>query len=768
PATRSHLERPWQVELKLPDGKIKTYWCNPRLWNLYGGHSVGPNVLQCALMAVEAFLLEFGKKDSFNLEEWLTYLLRETNNVAVVAVVASVAMAYPVRAGRAAVSLLTNKDLIRMDFARSIQEMHSPVLSFPMQGALEKILVNERKASHKLPHRRNSLEILALQLQMGPLRPDVAAILDAYKEALPPIEEQNEDDKLWRIALHRMDIRVFRPQEAPPPSATKAADSPEQPPADNRVMFAPGPLEPDLQEIVDEAVPGQDRFVSITALFLWGEKAFRNEPGSGDDWQEKLILAKVPATADDVRWPGDTWAFEGPIFVAAVCVRDHWADLNPKDREWCTEKLLAAVKEDADASDFATRMSGAAFDSASRAALVLPLILSDGVDAATEDRILKALVTACTHPNDKVAISAASGIGRHLGKTHPHIVQGFVGLFSRQAKRLAELGAIEVKRPYTERRPHEVIQQEVRAEIRLVEHWTIPCTPGELASVPTKGWLASQAYKAIMAMLLPCPTEPLALRAFQQVAAMLSAMWRDERDDRGHRDYHFESDCEDYLAHFARKLPIEQALQVIDPVLTNIDKSPKEVASFVKDLVIAEDNAETTGSFWPLWSELASRILKAPWLSDLEQRYPRDEGLLREMFLGLKWNEGVTHWHCLEGHSQLIDDFFEKLPAVAVVFSGFLKFLYDIGERSLPNAFLLLERKLRAGTASKILSDSNVVFYLETILRRYVYGKPDALKQHHSLRNAVLYLLDQLIDAGSSTAYRMRDDFVTPGSSPAP
>jgi len=70
----------------------------------------------------------------------------------------------------------------------------------------------------------------------------------------------------------------------------------------------------------------------------------------------------------------------------------------------------------------------------------------------------------------------------------------------------------------------------------------------------------------------------------------------------------------------------------------------------------------------------------------------------------------VTHWHCLDGHSKLIDNFFEKLPAVAVVFSGFLKFLHDIGERSLPNAFLLLERKLRAGTASKILSDSSWLF----------------------------------------------------------
>jgi hypothetical protein len=54
---------------------------------------------------------------------------------------------------------------------------------------------------------------------------------------------------------------------------------------------------------------------------------------------------------------------------------------------------------------------------------------------------------------------------------------------------------------------------------------------------------------------------------------------------------------------------------------------------------------------------------------------------------------------------------------------------------------------------------------LASLLRRYVYSRPIELKSKAFLRESVLYLLDTLVEAGSSSAYRMRDDFVTPLSS---
>jgi hypothetical protein len=43
-----------------------------------------------------------------------------------------------------------------------------------------------------------------------------------------------------------------------------------------------------------------------------------------------------------------------------------------------------------------------------------------------------------------------------------------------------------------------------------------------------------------------------------------------------------------------------------------------------------------------------------------------------------------------------------------------------------------------------------------------VYGTPLALKADPKLRDAVMAVLDHMVEAGSSAAYRMRDDFITP------
>ncbi len=63
-----------------------------------------------------------------------------------------------------------------------------------------------------------------------------------------------------------------------------------------------------------------------------------------------------------------------------------------------------------------------------------------------------------------------------------------------------------------------------------------------------------------------------------------------------------------------------------------------------------------------------------------------------------------------------------------------------------------------------MLQKGNTVFMLEVLLQRYVYGRSLALKRQGEIRKGVLLLLDQLVENGSSAAFWMRDDFVTPVS----
>src|SRR5213594_4531542 len=94
PRLHSRLEPPWEVDLTFADGTTKKQWANPRLWGLYRGTSMGPHVLESLLMALENWLLEFGKQNPAQLDVLLIDILRRSDSAALAAVVASVATAY--------------------------------------------------------------------------------------------------------------------------------------------------------------------------------------------------------------------------------------------------------------------------------------------------------------------------------------------------------------------------------------------------------------------------------------------------------------------------------------------------------------------------------------------------------------------------------------------------------------------------------------------------------------------------------------------------
>jgi hypothetical protein len=210
------------------------------------------------------------------------------------------------------------------------------------------------------------------------------------------------------------------------------------------------------------------------------------------------------------------------------------------------------------------------------------------------------------------------------------------------------------------------------------------------------------------------------------------------------------------------RLPLATARTMCKPLLNAVDEAPREVVPFVIKLVEIEDQSEEPSPFWGIWQAFADRVRTAPWINQLDSRYASDTELLRTLFFGLPWKDGVRHWRRLEGFASRVDTLFENLPACATVLDAYGRFLYTIGEKSLPHGFVVVANRLQAGDASQMLSQDTTVFCLESLLRRFIYSEPLRLKTNIKVRSAVLTILDTLVDSGSSAAYRMRDDFVTP------
>ena len=290
PRVPDPLEPAWEITLTFADGSTRTQWGNPRLWNLYRGTSVGPDVLQSLLMALEKWLLECAKETPEQLDAVLVDILRRSESAALTAVIASIATAHPHTSGEALLALLSASDYIAFDRGRMANEYHASAISgiFPRLRGDTKVYEEERKEANGLSHRRQDLEIAILNLQCGPYAPQVHAILDRHLAALPPQSQQNETDLWWCLALRRMDLRQYTVSDTNGMEPLDAeADTGES--ARRYLQMELNTLDADLQAMVDESTAEGEAMSARLGVLLWGRQIFERKNGNHDPSLWRLI-----------------------------------------------------------------------------------------------------------------------------------------------------------------------------------------------------------------------------------------------------------------------------------------------------------------------------------------------------------------------------------------------------------------------------------------------------------------------------------------------
>jgi hypothetical protein len=374
------------------------------------------------------------------------------------------------------------------------------------------------------------------------------------------------------------------------------------------------------------------------------------------------------------------------------------------------------------------------------------------------EEIEEAIGIALTHAVTEVADHAAAGLSYLAGEGHAFALQ-CVAALARQGRLMSQRVSEERLKPWAEQVSADELAIEVAAGVRDDLRQGDLDAPADLASLSFEEWPGRVAIRRILMILGASTDADLALTAFSRVTEALIRAWD---EDRSSWNFELEMDLVRELARFSLTLSSEEALALCDPIIGAVDPHPDEVHEFVRALVRAEDGQEAETPFWDLWQALAQEVQSAGWAEHLAQERLWGAELVRDMFLGLEWKKGVDHWSRLTGHADRIDDLFCSLPSGPCVMAAYVTYLSTIGTRALPGAFILLTQQLRAGDAGATLATGDLVFTLEKLLSRFVYGAPLAVKSNRPLADAVLWLLDELVEVGSSAAYVMRDDFVTP------
>jgi hypothetical protein len=753
---------PAELELDLGGGTTCKQWANPRLWLIYCEGMPAPEILASALMALEKWLLDLGQSGQ-DLRDLTRSLILKSNSVSITSVVASVAMAHPDKVGDTALVLLRAPEFFELDLQRYVHDQRSISEVFGDSGldSMQKVHHKDRLDSDKLTHRKLNLEFLACHLQTTPLRDQVWEIIDGLKSALPPLEEQQEEHKLWRLRLHRIDLRNFSQRETMP---------------DGQIRLSAGPPDPDITEVVQKSAPALKANEEATSLVVWGMSAFeRREPDKFDPkrWREMLEKARRLAREHEGKDFAQILPHEGgPGYVAAVCVRDHWNELAADEKIWCREFLLAKVTAEKDTENEMLRVQRFSMSSVVAAAQVLPLLLAD-TDESSRQRVRDGIADAITHSVEQVRQYVAMAVGWYLWERDPNLASACIG-------GLLDFAAIErccygrwQHLPYESRgNLHDLVSKElpkIRARVASAQplkdrrHYRFSVTEAFSArSVPLIASIIAQQHASSLAQKL-----------HHQIAESFVHSWKHDFRHGGHRrradygqrrNYEAETALRRQYAQFVVHCQGDVAVKLWKPFEDAIPSYADEIEEVFKQLIYAEDTAQKGAAFWAIWNATKLRLVTRPRfherIKDDQSGYAKLASVLLLDYI--YWKEDAREWKPLRGHEKEVRDFFNLTGTAPPICRSFIRLLDGVGAFLLPDALNWLAEQVRKGDPSCMIGDRNSLFSLARILTPLVFSQTETLRKNPALRDAALLILDVMVEQGSSAAFRMRDFLITP------
>jgi hypothetical protein len=629
------------VDLSFGEGITARQWANDTFWRMYRQPGLGPDLITCGLMALEKWLLERCENGD-DLRKECRELLISSNNVAITAVIASIAVAHPERLGEVVLILLKTPHFFRWDQIRlAAEQVPKNVLLEGMPMPVEhRIYDEERKISAKLPHRNRCLEWLMTALQLTELRPSVEDIIDNHRVLLP--SEKNQDDaiRLWRLVLHRTDLRRH---------------TTEKDPVSGHTVFTPNAPEPDLQKLVAERAPVVAAWQEQERLLKWGTSCLNgdNENNDPSQWTEMLISAqKLVSALDEKVGAHDRLMVQGAgSYIASVCVRDHWKYMTPEQRTWCRSLLLEAVIDDLENRNIFGDSASLPMHGSKPAALTLPLLL--GSDIEEENRIVRvAIATAVTHASEEFRNFAVNGVVHHLWACEPQTAWACAFLLVRWSKLREQCYIEEQKKPWDQRRDYLELEQNLLQELRPSIAGNGPLNLDYILTLELSSSFSLGVLPHVLFILSEQTDSELSLNFHQHVARGLSGMWESSKRDQ--RNYSIEIAIKKHLAYFCLRTSPLKAESIFEPIIAATTSHPEEVAECLEQLIIAENRLGSRSTFWGLWQRIADAFTTEDQLKKLLAKHVGSglTKLVETLFLQtVEWKIGVDYWAPLDSQA---------------------------------------------------------------------------------------------------------------------
>ena len=738
------------------DENITIQQCHSKsLWNIYRGNSspVMPNLMQSIHMALEKYLLEISKiLKTEDLEFWLLYLLQKSKSSSLSAIVASVVLANSDKAFNIAVILFKTKEFIQADFHRQIHE-HSIKNLYGIGYGLNwqtQIFQDERLKTCEDKHRNSSLESLFLNYQMfrtSEIREEESEkrqkilwdILDNYYKQLPNEESQSEENRIWRMALARMDKRKM---------------DIEIKKVDDRVQITFNPkLSPELKKYSQEAQENSQNTIKYTTLYLWSV----NKIDNNKDYKKYTIYEENPLLVleqikEVIAIPHDKrdFIFQDKIFphVSIILLRDYIELLSSEDKELCRDIIFEFARLPL-AENYHYQVS----DGVDKAIKYLPILLIYFPELKND---IKILLLLNLFDDYQIGMGgkhfydfAIEAIDTYLNKESNSFIVAYL-LLKPKYDELIKSNYYGQKRVSKQdllknffQSNEEIFEKFASNELRLSDN-EIKTTQLDVLIV---------AFKMIVTF-----KSTVEKKFTQKIIEMLCINIFNKTDNKV--DYDVKQQFINNFALFILEVDKDVIQFYLQPLINSFNPT-EEMTSLLTQLIYTQDSINNYDNFWHIWELLENNIIA---ICKDRKKYSDVKQIIKAYLLaqgryGSIWKDTAQEWHSLKDKDIR---FFKKLtfqighyPSVLYSIS---KLLTGIGSVYLNEGISWIADLLKNN--SNLLNEKHeldTVFHLENLTRKYIFLQSMKIKKDRKTKEDILIILNFLVERGSAVGYMLRE-----------
>lgn len=771
-----------EIEVKLSDEHHKKQYISQCLWNMYRGTGspVSPNLLQSIHMALEKFLLEMAENvEGKVLVSWLNYLLEFSNSASISSVVTSVVLAHPEKTFDTAKILFSTREFITHDTQRlALEGSAKSLYSIGQNWGISKgnFYVNERLKTCEDKHRKWSLENLFLNYQVFAMqgsgedevkkRQEILwGILDDYYKKLPQDYEQNERDKTWRLFLARMDRRKMN-------ISTKETDG------GILIQFEPE-LEPEIYEFREANQKVYNEHMRYVPLKLWADFKFKNDEKSKEyekydsnpqnalkEAKEILERLNEPYNSDlsqatcDENERFHLFNYQIPSCVCVVLVEYYVDDLSDEDKEFCKDVIITKVISCVQPNYFYQ-----VGDGVQEAIASLPKLMKL---FPKEKKTIKLLLLLTLFKDE-----SAGGIM----SVERFNVFSMIAIHKMWEEEFDDahsllLGYLVFKHKY------EGLIDEIRQE--SYENGVYQPNYGELLNkfiaanemnlnkMIDNNFSISDIYNiqeldlsilsnSLKMMPIKLEYEEHIAIAHEIISVFAKKLTQDRDGDKV--DYSVRND---FLTRYAYIVLNSESIELpkfIQPFIDAFNLT-EPIAEMFQEFIYAEDRIYSYDKFWMVWNGFKDKIIEAT--INRTNNWYLDKIIKSYLFAQIRWNDSTKEWKSLKSNNmRLIKDVSEQMSPHPAVLYSISKLLNDIGSPFVTDGLIWISKMLsKHSDYSTLKLEISTSYYLENLVRKYVYEDREKIKKNKQLKERILVILNFLVEKGSTVGYILRENII--------